>query len=103
MMALGGPAGVAFALLHGAGNGVLTIAKGTLPLVIFGPDSYGARLGLLMAPARITQAFAPYLFGLALDHLGKGALWLSIGIGLISCLALLGLRPKTHSEFCDAH
>jgi MFS family permease len=102
MMAIGGPAGVAFALLHGAGNGVLTIAKGTLPLVIFGPDSYGARLGLLMAPARITQAFAPYLFGLALDHLGKGALWLSIGIGLISCLALLGLKPKTHSTLCEA-
>jgi len=103
MMALGGPAGVVFALLHGAGNGVLTIAKGTLPLVIFGPDSYGARLGLLMAPARITQAFAPYLFGLAMDHLGKGALWLSIGIGLMSCLALLGLKPKSHSALCDAH
>ena len=103
MMALGGPAGVVFALLHGAGNGVLTIAKGTLPLVIFGPDSYGARLGLLMAPARITQAFAPYLFGLAMDHLGKGALWLSIGIGMISCIALLGLKPKTHSPLCDAH
>jgi MFS family permease len=102
MMALGGPAGVVFALLHGAGNGVLTIAKGTLPLVIFGPDSYGARLGLLMAPARITQAFAPYLFGLAMDHLGKGALWLSIGIGLISCLALLGLKPKAHLAPCDA-
>ena len=26
-----------FALLHGAGNGILTIARGTLPLAIFGP------------------------------------------------------------------
>jgi len=97
MMTLGGPAGSVFVLLHGAGNGILTIAKGTLPLVIFGPDSYGARLGLLMAPARVTQAFAPYLFGLAIDHLGKGALWLSIGIGIVSCIALLGLMPKIHA------
>ena len=32
----GGAGSVAFTLLHGAGNGILTIAKGTLPLAIFG-------------------------------------------------------------------
>jgi hypothetical protein len=32
LMVLGAPAAIAFTLLHGAGNGVLTIAKGTLPL-----------------------------------------------------------------------
>jgi hypothetical protein len=37
---------------NGAGNGVLTIAKGTLPLVLFGVRDYGARHGLLMVPAR---------------------------------------------------
>jgi hypothetical protein len=30
-----------FTLLHGAGNGILTIAKGTLPLVLFGSLGYG--------------------------------------------------------------
>lgn len=34
-----------FALLHGAGNGVLTIAKGTLPLALFGPVGYGLNRG----------------------------------------------------------
>ena len=33
--------GGGFALLHGAGNGILTIAKGTVPLVLFGPLGYG--------------------------------------------------------------
>jgi len=42
----GGGAAAAFALLHGAGNGILTIARGTLPLAIFGPENYAYRLGL---------------------------------------------------------
>ena len=33
---LGAPPAAVFAILHGAGNGILTIAKGTLPLVLFG-------------------------------------------------------------------
>ena len=61
---VGGPGAALFAILHGAGNGVLTIAKGTLPLVLFGPQGYGHRQGVLMIPARIAQASAPWLFGL---------------------------------------
>ena len=66
----GAPAAAAFAVLHGAGNGILTIAKGTLPLVLFGPAGYGHRQGWLMVPARIAQALAPWLFGLLLDRWG---------------------------------
>ena len=47
---------IGFALLHGAGNGIITIAKGTLPLAIFGPHGFGLRSGVLSAPARITQS-----------------------------------------------
>ena len=60
----GGGAAAAFALLHGAGNGILTIARGTLPLAIFGPENYAYRLGLIGAPSRICQALAPVGFGL---------------------------------------
>jgi hypothetical protein len=62
---------VVFALLHGAGNGIMTIAKGTLPLVLFGPAGYGARQGWMMMPARVSQALAPVLFGLALQRWGS--------------------------------
>ena len=67
----GVPAGAVFTVLHGAGNGVLTIAKGTLPLVPFGVKDYGARQGLLMVPARFAQALSPWLFGLAIDRFGR--------------------------------
>jgi predicted MFS family arabinose efflux permease len=86
---VGVPAGAAFTLLHGAGNGVLTIAKGTLPLVLFGPKDYGLRQGILMVPARFAQALSPYLFGLAIDRFGAGALWFSAALGGIGFAALM--------------
>ncbi|MHB1200201.1 MAG: MFS transporter [Polaromonas sp.] len=90
----GVPAGAVFTLLHGLGNGVLTIAKGTLPLVLFGTLDYGARQGLLMVPARFAQASAPYLFGLAIDRFGVGALWFSATLGLLGFGALTLLRTQ---------
>jgi predicted MFS family arabinose efflux permease len=84
----GAPAALLFAVLHGAGNGVLTIAKGTLPLALFGPQGYGERQGLLMVPARLAQALAPWLFGLCMDRLGAGALWVSAALGVLVFVAL---------------
>ncbi len=92
LLAFGGPVAALFACLHGAGNGILTIAKGTLPLAIFGPAGYGYRQGLLMAPARIGQAAAPFVFALLLDGLGTAALAVSAVLGLIGFAALLPLR-----------
>jgi len=90
----GGPAAAAFAVLHGMGNGMLTIAKGTLPLSVFGPAGYGARQGLLSAPSRMLQATAPFLFGLLLERAGVGiALSVTAGCSLAATLALLVLRP----------
>ena len=89
----GGPAAAVFAVLHGAGNGILTIAKGTLPLVLFGPAGYGRRQGWLMVPARIAQALAPWLFGILLDRWGANAIWASAAIGLLAFASLWALRP----------
>jgi hypothetical protein len=95
LMTVGGPAAAPFAILHGAGNGILTIAKGTLPLVLFGALGYGERQGWLMVPARIAQALAPWLFGLVLDRWGAGALWLSAAVGSIALAALLAMPAPT--------
>ena len=86
-----------FALLHGTGNGILTIAKGTLPLVLFGTVGYGARQGWLMVPARFAQALSPYAFGLALDRWGANALWLTCGMGLAAMICLM-VMPRTAHE-----
>ncbi len=46
---IGPAAAVAFTIFYGAGNGLLTIARGTVPLAVFGPHGYGERTGLLGA------------------------------------------------------
>lgn len=95
VLALAGPAGAGvFALLHGAGNGILTIAKGTLPLVLFGPAGYGHRQGVLMVPARVAQAFAPWAFGVAMDLWGLRALGASAAVAAMVAVALVLLRAR---------
>jgi MFS family permease len=91
----GGGAASLFAIFHGAGNGVLTIARGTLPLAIFGPQNYGYRLGLVGAPARLAQAAAPLAFGLLLNVMGSRILIVSSALSLAAFGALLLLRPKS--------
>ncbi len=91
---VGGGAASAFAIFHGTGNGVLTIARGTLPLAIFGPQNYGYRLGIIGAPARMAQAAAPLAFGLLIDSMGSRVLIVSSALSLSALLALSLLRKE---------
>src|SRR6202035_2250919 len=88
VMLVGGAAASAFAIFHGTGNGILTIARGTLPLAIFGPQNYGYRLGIIGAPARMAQAAAPLAFGLLIDTMGSRVLIVSSALSLSALLAL---------------
>jgi MFS family permease len=91
---LGGGASSAFAIFFGLGNGILTIARGTLPLAIFGPQNYGYRLGIIGAPARMAQAAAPLAFGLLIDTMGSRVLIVSSALSLSALLALFLLRQS---------
>jgi predicted MFS family arabinose efflux permease len=93
----GGGAAAAFALLHGAGNGILTIARGTLPLAIFGPENYAYRLGLIGAASRICQALAPFAFSLLIEPLGKLVVVVSAGLYAAALLALLA-RYRSNAD-----
>jgi predicted MFS family arabinose efflux permease len=90
-------ASVPFTILHGAGGGILTIARGTVPLAIFGAENYGYRLGVLGVPTRIATAAAPLLFGILIDKFGAGVLVfssaLSIGAFIGLCLVPIERRP----------
>ncbi|RZL61536.1 MAG: MFS transporter [Variovorax sp.] len=92
LLTVGAPAAFAFAVLHGMGNGILTIAIGTLPLLLFGATGYGQRQGWLMVPARLVQAGAPFLFGLGLERWNANALWATAALSLSACVALWWLK-----------
>jgi len=94
----GGGAASVFAIFHGAGNGVITIARGTLPLAIFGPSNYAYRLGLIGAPARMAQAVAPLLFGFLIDAIGSRVLIVSSALSIAALGALLVLQPGSQSR-----
>ncbi|TMJ84959.1 MAG: MFS transporter [Alphaproteobacteria bacterium] len=94
----GGVASSAFAIFHGAGNGILTIARGTLPLAIFGPQNYAYRLGIIGAPARMAQAAAPLAFGLLIDTMGSRILIVSSALSLSALLALSLLGKRSPAQ-----
>jgi MFS family permease len=98
---LGPAAAPVFVLLYGAGNGLLTIARGTVPLALFGPVGYGERTGLLGAPARGAQAFAPFVFGLLLDRMGVAVIAISAALCLAALIALLSLRAQPGMTSAD--
>ena len=94
LYAAGAPAAPFFTFVHGAGNGVMTIAIGTLPLALFGAAGYGLRQGLLTAPARVAQASAPFIFDLLLTRYGVASLAFTSGLMLASFVVLLLLPAR---------
>jgi hypothetical protein len=70
----GAAAAIPAVVLFAAGYGVSWVARGTLPLAVFGPQRYPVIIGRLALPSLIAQALAPAAGALALDRLG--AEWL---------------------------
>lgn len=94
LMLFAAPMAFLFVVLHGLGNGILIIARGTLPLAIFGAGGYGKRQGWLMMPAKLAQAASPFVFGLALTEWGANILWMTLGLGLTVLIALCLISTK---------
>jgi hypothetical protein len=80
---------LAFALLYGWSNGVMTIVRGTVPGVLFGARDYGALLGRLAQPQFILKALAPVVVTLlfALDDTRRVALYTLAGGGVVALAA----------------
>lgn len=85
-------AAIVFALLYGASNGLVTIAKGAVPLVLFGRKGYGEMLGILSAPNLVLNAGAPLVFALLLGIVPpQAALMIAGSAALLSGLAMAWL------------
>ena len=63
---------VAFTLLMGSSQGVITIVRGAVPLALFGTGGYGAVLGVIATPVLIVNAASPAVFALIVDRWGWG-------------------------------
>src|SRR6202007_408614 len=64
------PMVVAFTLLMGASQGVITIVRGAVPLSLFGAKGYGAVLGVIATPVLVVNAASPTVFAWIVDRWG---------------------------------
>ena len=60
-------------VLYAGGYGIMWIARGTLPLALFGPARYATLMGRLAFPSLIVQALAPSAGALLIEHAGVDA------------------------------
>lgn len=78
------PLVVAFTLIMGASQGVITIVRGAVPLALFGVKEYGAVLGLMATPVFVVNAASPTVFAWIVERWGWGTGRVSL---LVSCSA----------------
>ena len=64
------PVGLAI-ITYGAGNGVWSIARGTMPLALFGPSGYATLIGRFALFGLLAQALSPSVAALVLDRFGS--------------------------------
>ncbi|MPL91109.1 hypothetical protein SDC9_37172 [bioreactor metagenome] len=95
-----GPVAVLFVLGYGAGNGLLTIARGSLPLVLFPVADYAVIAGRLIAPSFYAAAAAPLLYATLIARAGPAAaLWLSLALALVTAAAAAALFLRRRTAF----
>lgn len=99
-LALGAPgvvAAVLFAVMLGSGSGLKSIVQGSLPLALFGPGGYGARLGIMASVRQGLASVAPFALAFLVEALGvRLALWIIIAVALLGLLCLLQVARSVH-------
>lgn len=80
---------VLFAVLYGAGNGVMTVVRGALPVELYGRERYGAIAGALAAPALFARAAGPFLAAILWTTFGgyHAVIWTLFAIAVFSAAA----------------
>jgi hypothetical protein len=86
---------VAFMVLFGMANGLLTIARGTVPLALFGPTGYGALIGRIGGPFLLMQAVAPLALAFVVERTSDpAALAVTAALALVAFICFVALRPR---------
>jgi MFS family permease len=97
LFGLSGAVAASFMVMFGTANGLITIARGTLPLALFGAAGYGALIGRIAGPFLLMQAIAPLVLAFVAERgTDPAVLGVTAGLTLIAfgCFAALR-RPRT--------
>jgi hypothetical protein len=77
-------------MLYGAGTGIGWIARGTVPLALFGPENYPTLLGRLALPSTVSMALAPLAGAMIIQRGGAFLALLILTAVAIANLAFAG-------------
>jgi MFS family permease len=80
------PIATLFILMFGVTNGLMTIARGTVPLWLFGAAGYGRLVGRIAGPSLIMQAAAPLVLALVIERSSD-----QFALGLVACFGVAAL------------
>src|SRR6266446_6761396 len=85
-----------FAVMFGMANGLLTIARGAVPLALFGPAGYGHIVGRIGGPYLAMQAIAPFALAFVAERASDAAvLAVTAAFAAISFIGFAAMgRPK---------
>lgn len=89
-LASGLPALALALILYGAGNGIWSIARGAVPLALFGPDRFPVMMGKLAMPTLVAQSLAPPASAVLLQHAGAGPLTALVAGAAVVNVILVG-------------
>jgi len=92
------PLVVAFTLLMGASQGVITIVRGAVPLALFGAQGYGAVLGVIATPVLVVNAAAPAVFAWIVDRWGWGTGRVALLIGATAAWLAMELMSRWYER-----
>jgi MFS family permease len=89
-------AAASFAVMFGMANGLLTIARGAVPLALFGPAGYGHIVGRIGGPYLAMQAIAPFALAFVAERASDAAvLAVTAAFAAISFIGFAAMgRPK---------
>ena len=86
-------------LIYGAGAGINSIARGTVPLALFGPDGYASRMGRIAQPTFIASAAAPTLGAFAIESWGTDATLAALtALAAVNIVIVTGLVVSTRRQ-----
>jgi MFS family permease len=92
------PLVVAFTLIMGASQGVLTIVRGAVPLALFGARGYGAVLGLIATPVLVVNAASPTVFAWIVDRWGWRPGRVSLLVGCTAAWLAMELMSRWYER-----
>src|SRR5262249_30494833 len=82
-----------FAILFGMANGLITIARGAVPLALFGAAGYGHLVGRIGGPFLAMQAIAPLVLAFVAERASDNAVLAVVaGFALISFVGFAVIR-----------